>query len=288
MRTILAALLLTTAATPALAAPDNNDGDRRSAIAERIREARAERAEQRAERREERRERAVERVRSVRSEAASDNGILRADRPERAARPVLVEAPRELREQRRERRADRVRTVEPSREIRGDSVADWRDAERRRDGRSRIVTAPAPVTARSIPTMRTQRVARGGIQGQVADRLQRSGAAAALANPEFARRWREDWRRDNRHDWRRYRDRNRSLYRFGYYYDPFGYSYRRFGLGTTLYPSYYGSRYWLHDPWQYRLPYVGGPFRWVRYWDDALLVDVRTGRVVDVIYDFFW
>jgi hypothetical protein len=28
--------------------------------------------------------------------------------------------------------------------------------------------------------------------------------------------------------------------------------------------------------------------RWVRYYDDVLLVDVYTGEVVDVIHDFFW
>ena len=31
-----------------------------------------------------------------------------------------------------------------------------------------------------------------------------------------------------------------------------------------------------------------GPYRWVRYYDDVLLVDVYSGEVVDVIYDFFW
>ena len=31
-----------------------------------------------------------------------------------------------------------------------------------------------------------------------------------------------------------------------------------------------------------------GPYRWVRYYDDALLVDIYSGEVVDVIYDFFW
>jgi Ni/Co efflux regulator RcnB len=44
----------------------------------------------------------------------------------------------------------------------------------------------------------------------------------------------------------------------------------------------------LNDPWQYRLPPVHGPYRWVRYYDDVLLIDVRNGYVVDVINDFFW
>ncbi|QDK32389.1 hypothetical protein DM450_06240 [Sphingomonas sp. IC081] len=51
---------------------------------------------------------------------------------------------------------------------------------------------------------------------------------------------------------------------------------------------FYGSSYWLDDPWMYRLPPVYGPYRWVRYYDDVLLVDTYTGEVVDVIYDFFW
>ncbi|WP_409574764.1 RcnB family protein [Sphingopyxis sp. PET50] len=31
-----------------------------------------------------------------------------------------------------------------------------------------------------------------------------------------------------------------------------------------------------------------GGYRWVRYYNDALLVDTYSGEVVDVIYDFFW
>ena len=48
------------------------------------------------------------------------------------------------------------------------------------------------------------------------------------------------------------------------------------------------SNYWLNDPWQYRLPPAYGPYRWVRYYNDALLVDIYSGQVVDVIYGFFW
>ena len=63
---------------------------------------------------------------------------------------------------------------------------------------------------------------------------------------------------------------------------------RRWSIGSFLYPSYYGSNFWLNDPWQYRLPPAYGPYRWVRYWDDALLVNIYTGEVVDVINNFFW
>lgn len=104
------------------------------------------------------------------------------------------------------------------------------------------------------------------------------------------RSWdRNDWRRNDRYDWRRYRDSHRSIYRIGRYYAPYhGYAYRRIGIGFTLGSLFYGNRYWIDDPWSYRLPEVYGPYRWVRYYDDVLLVDVYTGEVVDVIYDFFW
>jgi hypothetical protein len=101
-------------------------------------------------------------------------------------------------------------------------------------------------------------------------------------------RWSSDWQHDSRYDWRRYRDRNRSVFRVGSYYDPFGWGYRRVSVGFTLYAGYYSPDYWLDDPWQYRLPPVYGPYRWVRYYDDAVLVDLYSGRVVEVIRDFFW
>ena len=79
------------------------------------------------------------------------------------------------------------------------------------------------------------------------------------------------------------------VFRLGSYYAPYrNYSYRRFGVGSILDSLFFGSRYWINDPWQYRLPEVYGPYRWVRYYDDVLLVDIYSGQVVDVIYDFFW
>jgi hypothetical protein len=101
--------------------------------------------------------------------------------------------------------------------------------------------------------------------------------------------WNRDWRRDNRYDWRGYRSSNRNTYRLGAYYAPYrNYSYRRLNSGFRLDALFFGSRYWINDPWQYRLPPADGPYRWVRYYDDAMLVDTYSGEVVDVIYDFFW
>lgn len=102
--------------------------------------------------------------------------------------------------------------------------------------------------------------------------------------------WNRDWRRDGRYDWNRYRERNRSVYRLPRYYAPPGYAYgyRRLGIGVRLNSFLFGSNYWINDPFYYRLPEVWGPYRWVRYYNDALLVDIYTGQVVDVEYDIFW
>ena len=106
---------------------------------------------------------------------------------------------------------------------------------------------------------------------------------------ENHRRWDRRWRDNRRYNWHGYRNANRSTFRLGVYYSPYrSYSYRRLGIGFYLDNLFYGSRYWINDPWHYRLPEVYGPYRWVRYYDDVLLVNIYTGEVVDVIYDFFW
>lgn len=103
-------------------------------------------------------------------------------------------------------------------------------------------------------------------------------------------RWNNSWRNDNRYNWQRYRASNRHIYRLPRYYAPAGYSYgyRRFGIGFTLSSILFSQQYWINDPIYYRLPDVWGPYRWVRYYNDALLVDIYTGEVVDTVYDIFW
>ena len=100
--------------------------------------------------------------------------------------------------------------------------------------------------------------------------------------------WNSSWRSDRSYDWRNYRNRYGSLYNLSNYYDPYRNGYRRFSIGFNLWPSYYSSRNWLNDPWRFRLPPAYGPYRWVRYYDDALLVNIYTGQVVDAIHSFFW
>lgn len=94
---------------------------------------------------------------------------------------------------------------------------------------------------------------------------------------------RRDWGRD---DWRAYRGQNRNLYRGGNWRSD--YRYQEFRPGARLGAGYFSQRYWISDPWRYRLPPTGFGQRWVRFYNDVLLVDTRSGRVIDVIRGFYW
>jgi hypothetical protein len=104
---------------------------------------------------------------------------------------------------------------------------------------------------------------------------------------DSGRHWNTNWRNDRRYDWRDRRRHNRSLFHIGLYIDPFGWGYQPFSIGGQLYPNYYQQNYWI-DPAVYGLPYPPPGLQWVRYWNDALLVDTFSGQIVDAIPNFFW
>lgn len=102
--------------------------------------------------------------------------------------------------------------------------------------------------------------------------------------------WNRGWRQDNRYDWNRRRQYDRNAFHLPRYYAPSGwnYGYRRFTIGITLKAGLFNRTYWIDDADYYGLPEAYGPYRWVRYYNDALLVDVYSGQVVDTVYDIFW
>jgi Ni/Co efflux regulator RcnB len=100
--------------------------------------------------------------------------------------------------------------------------------------------------------------------------------------------WSRNWRNDRRYNWHEYRNNHRSRFHLGVYVDPFGYGYQSFGIGYQLTPNYYSANYWINDPWDYGLPPPAPGTVWVRYYNDALLVDMESGEVVDAINGFFW
>ncbi|WP_114229133.1 MULTISPECIES: RcnB family protein [Sphingomonas] len=290
-------LLLLSAATPALADPGDQDH----------RDARAARVEQRQEQRQERAERPQPRF----------------ERPAPAAPQVQrVDAPAPQFD-RSQRRFDGGRPADPNGgqrwQGRGgqqpqppvfngapgqptpNNVADWRSRDRRGGDRPNA-TAPSPVVRIDGGTYGYRDGRDPNRDGRWQGRDGRDGRNNGTWTGRDGRyngtwtgrdgrnggNWSRDWRRDPRYDWQRYRNANRSIFRIGAYIDPFGWGYQQIGIGYQLYPNYYSDQYWLSDPSYYSLPPVSWPYRWVRYYDDALLIDVRDGRVVDAIQSFFW
>lgn len=171
----------------------------------------------------------------------------------------------------------------------GDSREDRRTVRRNRQfngGGQQVTDESLRQSDHPLP-----RVLRTRDRSQVVTDIPRRGTQPPLRVDNHRRdrvSWSTNWRHDGRYDWRNWRHRHRSIFHLGFYYDPFGWGYQPFSIGWRLWPNYYSSNYWINDPWEYRLPYAPPGTRWVRYYNDALLVDTFTGEVVDVIRDFFW
>ncbi|HUJ04164.1 MAG TPA: RcnB family protein [Rhizomicrobium sp.] len=71
------------------------------------------------------------------------------------------------------------------------------------------------------------------------------------------------------------------------YHRPDGWYYRRWVFGMVLPTLFWTQNYWIDDYWDYDLPDPPYGYVWVRYGDDALLVNVRTGYVLQAEYDLF-
>ena len=100
-------------------------------------------------------------------------------------------------------------------------------------------------------------------------------------------------RRDIREERRELRDARRELRedrrdRRAYVAPYRGWSYRPVAPGYQLRPLFYGQRYVIANPGYYRLPYAGRNRQWIRYGNDLLLVNVRNGRVIQVIRNRYW
>lgn len=278
---ILAALIGATILTPAAAiAQDRGGREGRGG------EAREQRQQQRQEFRAQRQEQRQERPQFQRPERPQPQ-VQQPQRPAPAVAPQVREQRRDFREERRddrrdfreERRDDRrdlrgaIMGSPQSREERRDDRRDYRDDRRddRRDYRDdRRDDRRDYRQDRRYGDWRDQQQYRRGWDDN--------------------RNWNRGWRGDRRYDWGDYRARNRHVYRLPRYYAPRGYhyGYRRFSIGLTIGSMLFAPDYWINDPAYYRLPPAYGGYRWVRYYNDALLVDVRSGYVVDVIHDIFW
>jgi Ni/Co efflux regulator RcnB len=82
--------------------------------------------------------------------------------------------------------------------------------------------------------------------------------------------------------------RHHYHYRGGDYRGPNGYSYRRWTYGEDLPSIYFVQDYWITDYSDYGLQDPPYGCTWVRYGDDALLIDEDTGEILEVVYGQFY
>lgn len=91
-------------------------------------------------------------------------------------------------------------------------------------------------------------------------------------------------------DLKDYRKAQKRRHHYAYKYQrsnwraPF--AYHSWDRGARINPRYYHARYTISD--HYRMPRASRNMRWVRHYDDALLINIRTGRVIDVQRNYFW
>jgi Ni/Co efflux regulator RcnB len=144
---------------------------------------------------------------------------------------------------------------------------------------------PAMASAQSRQEIRRDRQDLRQEQRQL-DRAYRTGDRREIRDErndvrQARRELRED-SRDFRQD-RRAGNRGGYAYRGGAYRGPQGYRYRPVNVGHRFAPNYYGRNYWVNDYSRYQLtrPRFGYQ-RWVRYGRDVVLVDTRSGRVIQV------
>jgi Ni/Co efflux regulator RcnB len=132
-------------------------------------------------------------------------------------------------------------------------------------------------------------------------------AMAAVAIPSAAVAQQREWhhnrtdvsqdRRDVRRDRQELRsdrqnmrqDRREIRHSRSAYVAPYrNWSYRPVKVGYRLEPSFYGSRYYVSDYGAYNLRAPGRWQQWIRYGNDLLLVNTRTGRVLQVVHYQGW
>lgn len=102
-----------------------------------------------------------------------------------------------------------------------------------------------------------------------------------------------DMRPGGRPDYSHFRDYHRSFqasrrFHAGSYRRPSGWYYRRWTYGQTLPSLFWGQNYWLNDYIDYDLPPPPPGAVWVRYGDDALLIDRYSGEIISAQYGVFY
>lgn len=101
------------------------------------------------------------------------------------------------------------------------------------------------------------------------------------------------YRPGGRPDYSGFRDYHRNFnasrrFRAPSYHRPSGWYYRRWTFGQILPSLFWAQQYWLNDYISYDLPPPPPGAVWVRYGNDAILIDRYSGEIITVEYDVFY
>jgi Ni/Co efflux regulator RcnB len=76
-------------------------------------------------------------------------------------------------------------------------------------------------------------------------------------------------------------------FKIGPYHPPAGWTARHWAYGQILPRAYWASQYILADYWLFALEVPPVGYEWVRDGDDAILVNIVTGEILQVEYGVF-
>ncbi|MBW8294481.1 RcnB family protein [Sphingopyxis sp.] len=101
--------------------------------------------------------------------------------------------------------------------------------------------------------------------------------------PNLEQRRREADPKTYRHNYQ-----SAQRYRWNTYVRPQGWYSHRWIYGDILPTLFWTRTYWISDFWLFnlRIPPLG--YVWVRYGDDALLVNTTTGEILQVVYSVYY
>lgn len=77
-------------------------------------------------------------------------------------------------------------------------------------------------------------------------------------------------------------------YHWGQYQRPRGWYERRWLFGEFLPAFFWARNYWIADYWMFGLAIPPYGCEWVRYGNDALLIDTDSGEILQVVYGIFY
>ncbi|HMT44918.1 MAG TPA: RcnB family protein [Chakrabartia sp.] len=138
----------------------------------------------------------------------------------------------------------------------------------------------SPVAASAAPSRAELQRDRAEIRNETRDVRQ----AVRQGDPRAIRDAREDLR-DARHEYREDLADRRAYHNHARFQAPFGYTAYRPGFQANR--MHYGASYMIARPWAAGLPAARPGTRWVRHYDDALLVDMRSGMIRRVVRNVF-